>query len=259
MTTPLQFGLIGHPLGHSFSQSYFTEKFMKENICAEYLNFDIPLNTDLPSEIDRLIKSHPTLQGFNVTIPYKQKIMPLMGSVSEGAREIGAVNVVKIEHARQHQSNAVPYTLHGYNTDVTGFRESIRPFLPQEASTALVLGSGGASRAVCHGLRQLGITPTVVSRHPAKHQLSYAEITPEILKSHPVIVNATPLGTFPDIDTCPDLPYDCISTRNICYDLVYNPRLTQFLRLAKEHGATICNGLAMLHIQADEAWRIWME
>ena len=255
MTTPHLYGLIGHPLGHSFSRDYFTEKFARESISAEYENFDIPTTADFAEAIDRLIHARPTLQGFNVAIPYKQKIIPLLDVLSEEARAIGAVNVVKV--IRNTTSTGKPYRLEGYNTDVIGFTRSLKPLLNDSHVRALVLGSGGASKAVCYGLRQLGVTPTVVSRHPTADQLSYKMLNPEIMAQHTVIVNATPLGTYPNTNTCPAISYQNLNERYVCYDLVYNPPVTRFLELAQAAGARICNGLAMLHIQAEEAWNIW--
>lgn len=240
----IKFGLIGHPLGHSFSKDYFSRKFSDEGIDARYLNFDIP---DI-SCFKEVISENDTLKGLNVTIPYKQQVIPMLDSVDPLAAEIGAVNVVRINPDG---------TLEGFNTDIIGFSESIRPMLKPWHTHALILGTGGASLAVASGLRMLGLDYKFVSRNPKEGQLSYADLDEAVMKRYKVIVNATPLGTFPNVESCPPIPYELLDDRSLCFDLVYNPPLTEFLRRAAERGASTKNGLEMLHIQADESWKIW--
>lgn len=241
------YGLIGHPLGHSFSQKYFTDKFLREGIDAEYLNFDIEDITDLKF----VLQDNLYLAGFNVTIPYKREIIPFLDHIDPLAKEIGAVNTVKVS---QKVGKTV---LTGFNTDILGFMESIRPHLKTYHTNALILGTGGASKAVAAALKKLGINYTFVSRNPAPGQLGYDTLTEDVMSRNKVIVNCTPLGTFPANDTFPALPYRFITDRHLCFDLVYNPPLTKFLEKSAEQGAEIVNGAEMLRIQADEAWKIW--
>lgn len=237
------FGLIGHPLGHSFSARYFAEKFAAEGIDARYDNFDL----DDIGEVETLRR----LSGFNVTIPYKQAIIPYLDGMSDEARAIGAVNTVRVENGR----------FYGYNTDVIGFRESLRDWLAKDNASvrsALVLGTGGASKAVCYALSQLGIAWQLVSRTPKEDCLTYDDLRKETaLASIDLVVNCTPLGTFPNVDTCPDLPYESLNPAIRLYDLVYNPEETLFLRRGREQGCPVKNGLEMLHRQAEAAWKIW--
>ena len=237
------FGLIGRTLGHSFSQRYFTEKFRQEGIDAEYHNYEIPD----ASGVSPLIESVPNLVWLNVTIPYKRDVIPLLSSLSDEARAIGAVNVIRIRDMR------------GFNTDVVGFRESLRPLLQPHHTRALVLGTGGASLAVKHGLHQLGIETQSVSRTRTRDTITYSDLDAEVMKSHTIIVNCTPLGTFPNVDECPDIPYHMLTPRHLLFDLVYNPAETLFLRCGREQGATVKNGYEMLLLQAEAAWRIWNE
>ena len=232
------YGIIGFPLLHSFSAKYFNEKFATEKIEAEYSLFPMK---ELTSEgVNELMDS---LDGFNVTLPHKQAIIPFLDHLDETAEMIGAVNVV---HKRI-----------GYNTDCLGFMASIRPLLRDFDRKALVLGTGGASKAVCYGLRKLGIIPTLVSRTPKEGMFGYEELNAEIMDTHSIIVNCTPLGMYPDIDSCPPIPYTLISAQHLLFDCVYNPEETLFLRKGKEQGATIQNGIGMLIGQAKEAWKIW--
>ena len=233
------YGIIGFPLLHSFSAKYFNEKFATEQIEAEYSLYPTGIE-DLRLKIEDLLDS---LDGFNVTLPYKQAIIPFLDRLDETAQAIGAVNVV--------------YKRVGYNTDCLGFMESIKPLLRAYDSKALVLGTGGASKAACYGLRKLGITPTLVSRNPKEGQLGYKDLTPEIMAEHTIIVNCTPLGMYPDVSSCPDIPYELISARHLLFDCVYNPEETLFLQKGKAQGATIQNGIGMLYGQAKEAWKIW--
>ena len=233
------YGIIGFPLLHSFSAKYFNEKFATEQIEAEYSLYPTGIE-DLRLKIEDLLDS---LDGFNVTLPYKQAIIPFLDRLDETAQAIGAVNVV--------------YKRVGYNTDCLGFMESIKPLLRAYDSKALVLGTGGASKAACYGLRKLGITPTLVSRNPKEGQLGYKDLTPEIMAEHTIIVNCTPLGMYPDVSSCPDIPYELISAQHLLFDCVYNPEETLFLQKGKAQGATIQNGIGMLYGQAKEAWKIW--
>ena len=233
------YGIIGYPLLHSFSAKYFNEKFAKEAICAEYSLYPVQME-DLRLKIEDLLDS---LDGFNVTLPYKQAVIPFLDRLDETAQAIGAVNVV---HRRV-----------GYNTDCIGFMESIRPLLREYDRKALVLGTGGASKAACYGLKKLGITPTLVSRTPKEGQLGYKDLTDAVMAEHTIIVNCTPLGMLPDIDSCPDIPYEMLSARHLLFDCVYNPEETLFLSRGKAQGATIRNGIEMLIGQAQAAWKIW--
>lgn len=241
------YGLIGYPLVHSFSRAYFTEKFRREGLDAEYRNFEIPSIDGFRSVVD----GNPALRGLNVTLPYKQQVMPFLDELSPEAREIGAVNAIRISW-----SDGVP-RLKGFNADVVGFVRSIRPLLRAGHRSALILGTGGASKAVNYGLHQLGLSTQFVSRHPRAGQLGYADVTPEVLKANPVVVNCTPCGMFPHTDEHPALPYEAFGTDNLLYDLVYNPEETEFLRLGRERGAQTKNGLEMLHLQAEASWEFW--
>ena len=253
-----QYGLIGYPLGHSFSAKFFAEKFAAEGISARYDNFERPSVDDLR----QFVEEHPHLHGFNVTIPHKQAVIPHFDALSEEAQGIGAVNVVRVE--RTPEGNLV---LRGLNSDVIGFRESLRPHLRPNHRRALVLGTGGSSKAVVFGLRQLGITPAYVTRTrreatisvagEAVEVLEYQEITPEFLAEYFLIVNCSPVGMHPHVDEAPVLPYEALTSEHHLYDLVYNPLETRFLALGKAQGATTQNGLEMLHLQALAAWEMW--
>lgn len=244
------YGLLGHPLGHSFSQKYFTEKFAREGINAEYMNFDIPPEIPLSKGIDMILRHG--IRGFNVTIPYKESIIPILDAVDPTARQIGAVNVVKCSGSSDNG-----HRLTGFNTDYIGFSRSFAPHLRSYDKHALVLGSGGASRAVCFALRQLSIGYTIVSRTPRSGCLGYGDLSTQIMERNTIIINCTPLGTYPDVETCPAIPYNLLSSQHLCYDLVYNPSETLFMRKAAHHGAVTVNGAGMLTIQAEEAWNIW--
>lgn len=233
------FGIIGYPLQHSFSAKFFNEKFATEHIDAEYSLYPTKVES-LNREAERLMN---TLDGFNVTLPYKQAIVPYLDRLDDTALAVGAVNVV---HQRV-----------GYNTDCLGFMESIKPLLREYDRKALVLGTGGASKAVCYGLKQLDILPTLVSRKPKEGQLAYKDLSLAVMAEHTIIVNCTPLGMFPEVNTCPDIPYEQLTARHLLFDCVYNPEETLFLHKGKAQGATIKNGLEMLTEQAKEAWKIW--
>ena len=247
-----RFGLIGSPLGHSFSRKFFTEKFANEGIDAEYNNYEIPDATML---LD-VVRQHPTLRGLNCTIPHKQAIIPMLDELSDEARRIGAVNVIRIERKAGKNGD---FHLKGYNSDIIGFTDSIRPLLKPCHTKALVLGTGGASKAICVGLEKMGIEWKYVSRRPAPGQFTYDDLTPAIIQEYPVIVNCSPVGMFPHVDECPNLPYEAMNERNLLFDLVYNPLETLFMRRGAEHGATVKNGLEMLHLQAIASWRFWNE
>jgi shikimate dehydrogenase len=245
-----EYGLIGYPLGHSFSQKYFTEKYEREAIDARYELF--PLE-NIDKELNELLESHPMLKGFNVTIPYKQKVMAYLDEIDEEVMAVGAVNVVKITYKAGRR------VLKGYNSDIYGFYKSIRPLLKEHHKKALVLGTGGASKAVVAMLKKLRLDYKYVSRSAKDGQLTYEDINSDIIKEYTVIVNCSPVGMAPHVDEAPLLPYEAITDKHIAYDLVYNPLETRFLTLAKAHGATIKNGLEMLHLQAEKAWEIWQK
>ena len=240
-----RYGIIGFPLGHSFSRAFFTEKFQKEHIDAEYVNFEIPSAHLLPE----IVRSNPHLRGLNVTLPYKEAVIPMLDSMSDEAREIGAVNVIQVREGR----------LKGFNSDIIGFMGSLRPLLKPWHQHALVLGTGGASRAIRVGLERLGLDWTYVSRTAAEGRLTYSALTPEVMEHFQVIVNCSPVGMFPKVDVCPDIPYHLLSPRHLLYDLVYNPEETLFLKRGAQQGATIKNGLGMLHLQALASWEFWNE
>ena len=276
MTT---YGLIGYPLGHSFSRKFFTEKFEKEGIDAQYLNFEIPSIEEFPE----IIKNNPELRGLNVTIPYKQQVMQYLDEISEEAKAIGAVNVVRIERpspqpspimGRETMRNAgnkpdglpikgdmsegLRESLIGYNSDVIGFVESIKPLLKPHHKKALILGTGGASKAIRYGLeKKLGMKTLFVSRSAREGMITYEEVTAEVLKEYEVIVNCSPVGMYPHVDECPALPYEAMNENNLLYDLVYNPLETLFMKKGAEQGATVKNGLEMLHLQAIASWKFW--
>lgn len=243
------YGLIGYPLCHSFSKGYFTRFFEEERIDAEYKNFEIPSIDKLTEVLHR----ETALRGFNVTIPYKQQVIPFLDEVAPAATAIGAVNVVKVIH---HDGRLC---LKGYNTDVVGFSDSIRPRLQPHHTHALILGTGGASKAVDYALHQMGITTQLVSRTPSAGILTYEALTPEVLTQHTIIVNTTPLGMHPKVDACPPLDYTQISSQHLLFDVVYNPAKTLFLQRGEQAGSAICNGMEMLIGQAKAAWRIWNE
>ena len=243
------YGLVGHPLSHSFSRQFFSDKFESEGIDATYRNFDIS-NID---EIIEVIAGTPDLKGFNVTIPYKQKIIPFLDEISREAREIGAVNVVKVTRSGSH------IRLHGFNSDVIGFRESITPLLCPHHKKALILGTGGASKAIEYALKNLGLECISVSRYNRPGTVTYKDIGSDDIKEYEVIVNCTPVGMYPKSNECPQLPYDSMSSDNLLYDLVYNPEHTLFMEKGRQYGAIVKNGLEMLILQAMASWEIWNE
>lgn len=243
------FGLVGYPLGHSFSKKYFNEKFADENIDAEYKNFEIE---DINEVAD--IINHNDIFGLNVTIPHKISVIPLLSQIDPIAEAIGSVNVIKIIRT----DNGI--ITRGYNTDAIGFTTSIKPLIQPHHRRALVLGTGGASKAVVYALQQLlGIDVQSVSRNPAPGIITYADLDSKIMESHTVVVNATPLGMYPHVETHPDIPYRLLSPQHLCFDLTYNPSVTTFMRMSSEFGAKTCNGKGMLIGQALAAWDIWNE
>ena len=243
-----RFGLIGFPLGHSFSKKYFTEKFLLEGIDARYDLYELKSLDEFTE-----LKVSENLCGLNVTIPYKQQIIPFLDEMDETAAEIGAVNVIKFIR------DGNDLKLKGYNSDAIGFLQSIRPYLKPHHNKALILGTGGASRAFDYTLRKLGIETTFVSRTPAEGQLSYSDLSETVLNEYPIILNASPVGTFPDVERCPDIPYQYLTSRHLLFDAVYNPAETLFLQKGKAQGTTVLNGEGMLTGQAEAAWKIWNE
>lgn len=240
------YGLIGKTLSHSFSKKYFTEKFERENIAdSRYELFELPTIEDFP----QLVASHPSLCGLNVTIPYKESIIPFLDELSTTAKRIGAVNVIAFSKGK----------LIGHNSDYIGFKRSLESFIPpSRAINALVLGTGGASKAVVVALEDLHIPYLIVSRTPQEQKIiSYAQLSPEIMKAYQLIINTTPLGMYPNTETFPDIPYESITSQHYLYDLVYNPMETVFLKKGKEKNAKTMGGLEMLYFQAEEAWKIW--
>ena len=243
-----KFGLIGFPLSHSFSRKFFTEKFSNEVIDAEYLNFELENISQLP----HLIASQPDLEGLNVTIPYKEQVIKFLDYTDDTAAQIQAVNTIRIYRSGHHVS------LHGYNTDIQGFHESIKPLLQKYHQKALVLGTGGASKAVVKALENLKIDTILVSRNPEdRGEISYNDLDEDVMLSYKIIINTTPIGTYPNIEGCPAIPFELITPKHLLFDLVYNPEVTEFLKQGKQRGATIKNGLEMLHIQALASWEIW--
>ncbi len=290
------YGLLGYPLGHSFSKAYFTEKFKKLGIEAEYLNFEL----DSVVAMHNILMQLPDLVGFNVTIPYKRAIIPMLDEISEEAERIGAVNCVKVERTGKGECD---YTLHGYNTDVVGFEGSLRHFIDDCAVQALILGNGGAAQAVRYVLDKMGIANITISRTPkttpaspkaesskpenskatsfktGNHASSNSETAsskagheadsrtefpmagyPEVeglLPSHKLIINTTPLGMYPKVEGCPDIPYEKLTPDHYLFDLIYNPETTEFMRRGAARGARVTNGVEMLHLQAEAGWDIW--
>ncbi len=239
-----RFGLIGRTLKHSFSQAYFTKKFAEAGIndCV-YQNFELSAINELPPLFER----YPDLKGVNVTIPYKEDVLPYLAAMDEVVKEIGACNCIKADGGR----------LMGYNTDVVGFGQSLEPKLKPHHRKALVLGTGGASKAIAFVLEQLNIRYALVSRTKAGTSLCYDDLTEELVADHPLIINTTPLGMYPKMETSPAIPYQAITPAHFLYDIVYNPEKTVFLLEGEKQGAQICNGYEMLIGQAEESWRIW--
>lgn len=245
------YGLIGYPLQHSFSSKFFNEKFQQEGIDAEYVNFEI----EHIHELRNTLVFNPHLKGLNVTIPHKEAVIPFLDEISTEAREIGAVNTIKIERSF---GNTYAYKLKGYNTDYIGFKNSIEPLInPDIHRQALVLGTGGASKAVCKALGDLGIAWTYVSRNPREGALTYDSLTLDTIAANKIIINTTPLGTFPNVEVSPNIPYHALTSQHLLYDLVYNPAETAFLKQGRDMRATTKNGAEMLELQALATWDIW--
>ncbi len=238
------YGLIGINLAHSFSRGYFTDKFEQLGLEAEYRNFEI---TD-PSEVPPLFQNDPKLKGINVTIPFKESVIPYLDNLSDDARAIGAVNTIKREGEK----------LIGYNTDWIGFGQSIKPFLAHGMDKALIMGTGGSSKAVAYALTRLGIDVVFASRNPKKeNELAYSNINEFAIGVFKLVVNTTPLGSQAQIDKAPLIPYSAFTESHLAFDLVYNPEETEFLKRAKQAGAITVNGLSMLKLQAEASWKIW--
>ncbi|CAM1347318.1 shikimate dehydrogenase family protein [Tenacibaculum insulae] len=241
------FALVGKNISYSFSKGYFTNKFDELNLNTNaYVNFDIQSIKELPAKI----KEHKkVLKGMNVTIPYKLEVFNYLDKIDKKAQKIGAVNTIKISKKGK---------LKGFNTDIYGFKKSLKPLIKSHHKSALILGTGGASKAVAFVLKKLNIKYQFVSRNPnGKKEISYQNLSEKIIASHHLIINCTPLGTHPNVDDFPDIPYQFLSTKHLLYDLIYNPSETTFLKKGKEKGTEIKNGLEMLEQQAEKAWRIW--
>lgn len=240
-----KFGLIGKNIDYSFSQSYFAAKFKAEEVTdASYQNFDLESISDFPTLLE-----DTQIKGFNITIPYKEVIIPYVDKLNKNAKKIGAINTIKFTKKGK---------LKGYNTDYYGFKNAILPHLKPQHTSALILGTGGASKAIAYALQKLNIAYTYVSRNATKeNQISYQQLTEEIIKTNTIIVNCTPLGTFPDIKACPNIPYAAITDKHLLFDLIYNPEESTFLNYGKQKNATIINGYKMLQLQAEKSWKIW--
>ena len=243
------YGLIGNPLVHSFSRDFFNQKFLDEGIDAQYINFELE---DI-GQLMEVIAEYPNLSGLNVTAPYKEAVIPLLDSLDDDAREVGAVNVIRL--IRDTDGDFVE--LRGYNSDVAGFEKTLPSILTPERTSAMVLGTGGAAKAVRVALQRHGIDVQLVSRRKSEHTLVYEEITRAMVAEHKIIVNATPLGKYPDDDKFPDFPYRFLTKEHFCYDLIYNPEETMFMKKSAHHGAETKNGIEMLLLQAFDSYEIW--
>lgn len=241
-----KFGLIGYPLSHSFSEKYFAQKFEREGItgCSYEL---FPLENI--EDVRLLFEVQKDLRGLNVTIPYKESVIEYLDGLDPIAQKIGAVNCIRIDEIQRI----------GFNTDHAGFRDALKPLLLRQHTRALVLGTGGASKAVLYALQELGITTTIVSRTAGKYAISYADITAEMMRAHTLIINTTPLGMHPHVEDFPPLPYEHISPDHLLFDLIYNPAETVFMQKGRAQGAKVSNGYTMLQLQAEYAWDIWNE
>lgn len=240
-----KYGLVGKNISYSFSKKYFTDKFERENLIDfSYENFDI----STIDELENILNETQDLKGLNVTIPYKQSVFPFLNKINKKALKIGAVNTIKITKKNK---------LKGYNTDYYGFKKSIKPHLKFHHKKALILGTGGASKAVAFAFQQLNIEYKFVSRNPSENELSYNDLDEEVFANYHIIINCSPLGTFPKIEEYPPLPYCFFTSNHLAFDLIYNPAETSFLRKAKEFNATTLNGYEMLIFQAEKAWKIW--
>lgn len=254
-----QFGLLGHPLGHSFSKKFHNERFLRLGIDAVYENFDLANIDDLV----QILENSKDLSGLNVTIPYKQEVMRFLDALDPLAERIGAVNVVRIERIaednfRYGSTKIKGLYLKGFNSDIIGFSDSIRPMLDESHKNALILGTGGASKAIKVALENMNIKPVFVSRTKAEGRLTYDELTKEIMEEFTVIVNCSPVGMFPKVDECPAIPYEYLSAHHVCFDAVYNPEVTLFMKKAKDMGANVKCGYEMLVGQAIASYEIWI-
>ncbi|RNC84884.1 MAG: shikimate dehydrogenase [Winogradskyella sp.] len=240
-----KFGLVGKNIDYSFSRGYFSDKFKTENLPHTYVNFDL---SDI-SDFQSIFNTEDDVKGLNVTIPYKESVIPFLNKLNKKAKKIGAVNTIRVTK----KGNLI-----GYNTDCYGFEKSLQPYLKKHHKKALILGTGGASKAVAYALKRLKIKYYFVSR-ALKENVSYTyeDLTHELIKSHQIIINCSPVGTHPNINECPDIPYDGVTNEHILYDLIYNPEQTKFLKLGETQGAKTINGIRMLELQADKAWDIW--
>ena len=248
-TTKKIYGLIGYPLTHSLSMDFFNQKFEAEGIHAIYMNFEL----DDINRLMEVVSEYPQLDGLNVTTPYKEQVIPFLHALDKTAKAVGAVNVIKFQ--RGHRENDLQ--LIGYNSDVIGFGKSIEHFIDSKHQKAMVLGSGGAAKAVTHALKQLGVEILHVSRRKSAATVTYEELTKAMVHDCKIVVNATPLGTYPRVDTFPDFPYRFLTKEHLCYDLVYNPEETLFMKKSKQRGATVKNGQEMLLLQAFSSYEIW--
>ena len=239
----MHYGLIGYPLTHTFSPSYFAQKFAHLGIAAQYDVFPITHISEFPD----LLKQHTDLKGLNVTIPYKELLLPYLDEVDAVAQQIGAVNCVHLQNGRTK----------GYNTDVIGFEQSLLPLLQPYMKNALILGTGVAAKAVAYVLRKLDIEYTFVSRKANATGITYSDVSKDVLQQNLLIINCTPVGMYPNVDACVQLPFEGITNRHLIYDLIYNPSTTQFLHHALQRGASIKNGYEMLVLQAEAAWQLW--
>jgi len=244
-----KYGLIGYPLHHSFSQGFFNEKFRAEKIDAEYVNFEIPSIKEFPG----IIKNNSNLKGLNVTIPYKEQVIQYLDDLSDNAKAIGAVNVIKFVRNKSGKK----LKLIGYNSDVIGFQQSLEPLLEKHHQSALILGTGGASKAIRRGLENLGISFQFVCIEKTAYSIFYEDITPDMMQKYTIIINCTPVGMFPNVNECPNIPYNLLTPNHLLYDLVYNPDEPLFLKKGKERGAKVKNGLEMLLLQAFASWEFW--
>ena len=241
-----RYGLVGKNIAYSFSKGYFKEKFEKLGLANySYENFDLQ---DI-NEFSDVLKNTSNLEGLNVTIPYKQEVIPFMNSLDSQAEQIGAVNTIQFTKDGPK----------GFNTDAYGFENSIKPFLQHHHKKALILGTGGASKAVAFVLSELQIDSVFVSRNPSDEQMSYTDLNDKVFEEYTVLINCTPLGTHPNVEKKPNIPYQAITEKHLLFDLIYNPSKTAFLQEGESRGASICNGHRMLELQADRAWEIWQE
>ncbi|TZF85772.1 shikimate dehydrogenase (plasmid) [Pedobacter sp. BS3] len=257
-----RYGLIGYPIKHSFSKGYFTRKFEEQGLTDHvYELFELANISDLPD----LLKAHPDLCGLNVTIPHKIGVMYYLDKIDPAAKEIDAVNCIKIKKNKPVESffsgeiTSSKVKLEGYNTDAYGFEASLKPLLKKQHDKALVLGNGGSSRAVIYVLKKLNIDFTVVGRRVIKNQINFNELNKDIIRKNKLIINTTPLGMSPKTEACPDIPYEFLTPEHLLYDLIYTPEQTEFLKRGAAKGAATKNGLEMLHLQAEKSWEIWNE